>query len=157
MMLNMDFIIRLLGDFMDIAGFRFELLLKKDRQIDLADETDALRILAFGRGETLLLGDAPHLGFEQPADGKQRPAELLLRELAEEIALILVGIAACEQLMDRPPVGQRLFRLAAVVARGHVVGAQLQRLAQEYVEFDFAVDVPFRYKRFPRLPQRYFR
>ena len=125
--------------FVDVALFRGELLLEEGRQVDLAHEADALRILAFGRGETLLLGDAPHLGFEQPADGKQRPAELLLRELAEEIALVLVGIAACEQLMDRPPVRQRLFRLAAVVARGHVVGAQLQRLAQEYVEFDFAV------------------
>lgn len=64
---------------MDIAGFRFELLLKKDRQIDLADETDALRILAFGRGELHLLGDASHLGFEQVADRKQRPGKLFLR------------------------------------------------------------------------------
>ena len=41
--------------------------------------------------------------------------------------------------MDRPSVGQRLLGLAAVVARGDVVGAQLQRLAQEDVEFDLAV------------------
>lgn len=69
---------------MDIAGFRFELLLKKDRQIDLADETDALRILAFGRGEFHLLGDASHLGFEQVPDRKQRPGKLFLRKLAEK-------------------------------------------------------------------------
>ncbi len=65
-------------DFVDVAGFYFELLLKKDRQIDLADETDALRILAFGRSELHLLGDASHFGFEQVADRKQRPGKLFL-------------------------------------------------------------------------------
>ena len=124
---------------MDVALFRGEFLLEEGRQVDLAHEADALRILAFGRGEALLLGDAPHLGFQQSADGKQRPAQLLLRKLAEEIALVLVGVASREQFMDRPSVGQRLLGLAAVVARGDVVGAQLQRLAQEDVEFDLAV------------------
>ena len=45
----------------------------------------------------------------------------------------------CEQFVNRPPVGQPLFGLAAVVARGHEIGTQLERFAQEDVELDFAV------------------
>lgn len=116
---------------MDIAGFRFELLLKKDRQIDLADETDALRILAFGRGELHLLGDASHLGFEQVADRKQRPGKLFLRKLAEKITLILVRITSREQFVDRPTVGCRLFGLATVVSRSHEIGTQLEGFLQK--------------------------
>ena len=125
--------------FVHIAPLGGEFLLEKGRQVDLADEADALRILAFGRGEMLLGGDAPYFGFQQIPDGEQRIAQLFLRELAEKIALVLVGIAAGQQFIDRAAVGQRHLRLAAVVARGDVVGPEFQRFAQETVEFDLAV------------------
>lgn len=124
---------------MDIAAFCGEFLLEEGRQIDFADEADALRILAAGRGEPLLGSDAPHLGLQQPAHGKEGVAQLLLRELAEEVALVLVGVAAREQPVDDAPVGERLDLLAAVVARGDVVGPQLEGFAQEDVELDLAV------------------
>ena len=122
-----------------IAPFAGEFLLQEGRQVHLADETDALRILAPGRGELLLGGYAPHLGLQQVPDRKQRIAQLLLRELAEKIALVLVGIAAGQQFVDRAAVGQHLFRLAAVVARGDVVGPEFERFAQEDIEFDLPV------------------
>ena len=124
---------------MDVAPFRGQLLLQEGRKVDLAHEADALRILALGRGQSLFGGDAPHLGFEQIADGEQGVAQLLLRELAEEVALILVGVGASEEFIDCSPVGQRLLGLAAVVSRGDKIGAQPERFAQEDVEFDFAV------------------
>ena len=123
----------------DITPFRGQLLLQEGRKVDLAHEADALRILALGRGEPLLGGDAPHLGFEQIADGEQGVAQLFLRELAEEVALILVGVGAREEFIDCSSVGERLLGLAAVVPRGDEIGAQPERFAQEDVEFDFAV------------------
>ena len=103
---------------MDVALFRSQFLLEESRQVHLAHEADALRVLALGGGESLLGGDAPHFGFQQIADREQGVAQLLLRKLAEKIALVLVGVGAGEQLEDRPSVGKNLFGLAAVVARG---------------------------------------
>ena len=124
---------------MHIARARGEFLLEEDGEVDLPDEADALRVLALGSGQTLLRGDAPHLGLEQPAHGEECVAELFLRELAEEIALVLVGIAAREQAVDGAAVRCRRLVLAAVVARSHVVGAQPERFLEEDVEFDLAV------------------
>ena len=81
----------------DVALPGRELLLQKNRQVDLADEADALRILAPGRSQVLLFGDAPHLGLGKPPDGEKRPRQLLLRQLAEEIALILVAVDTRQQ------------------------------------------------------------
>ena len=124
---------------MDVALFRSQFLLEESRQVHLAHEADALRVLALGGGESLLGGDAPHFGFQQIADREQGVAQLLLRKLAEKIALVLVGVGAGEQLEDRPSVGKNFFDLAAVVARGDEVRAQLEGFAQKDVEFDFAV------------------
>ena len=87
---------------MDVALFRSQFLLEESRQVHLAHEADALRIFALGGGESLLSGDAPYFGFQQIADREQGVAQLLLRKLAEKIALILVGVGASEQLEDRP-------------------------------------------------------
>lgn len=54
----------------DVALPGRELLLQKNRQVDLADEADALRILAPGRSQVLLFGDAPHFGLGKPPTGK---------------------------------------------------------------------------------------
>ena len=103
------------------------------------DEAYLLAFLRYGHCQprVLHLGDAG--GLVLPGKGEHGPAQALQRHEGKEIALVLVGVASREQFMDRPSVGQRLLGLAAVVARGDVVGAQLQRLAQEDVEFDFAV------------------
>ncbi len=127
------------GGFRGCSPLRREFLLEEDRQIDLSHEADSLRILAPGRGESLLFGDAPHFGLEQAAHREEGVAQLLLRELAEKIALVLVGIAAREQPVDGASVREPLLGLAAVVARGHVVGSERERLPQEDVELDFAV------------------
>ena len=124
---------------MDVAPPCSQLLLEEERQVDLAHEADALRILALGGGEPLLGGDAPHLGLEQPAHGEERRAQLLLRELAEEVALVLARVAARKQPPRRAAVRPQLLRLAAVVARGDVVGPQAEGLLHEDVELDFAV------------------
>ena len=117
---------------------RLELLLQEDRQVHLADEADALRILALRGGEVLFGRDAPYFGFEQVSDREERARKLLLCKLAEEIALVFVRVAAREQAVDRPFVRFGHFA-AAVVPRGDVVGAQLQRRLEERVELDLAV------------------
>ena len=126
-------------DLVDVAALRGELLLEEDRQINLPDKADPLRILAARRGQPLFGGNAPYLGLQQPPDREQRPAQLLLRKLAEKVALILVGVGAGQQPVDDTSVREPLLGLAAVVARGDVVGPELQRLAQEDVELDLAV------------------
>ena len=63
---------------MDVPPFRREFLLEEDRQIYLSHEADSLRILAPGRGESLLFGDAPHFGLEQAAHREEGVAQLLL-------------------------------------------------------------------------------
>ncbi len=124
---------------MHVARFGGEFLLQENGQIDFPYEADALRIFALGRGQVLFLGDAPHLGLEESAHGKQRIAQLFLRELAQKVALVLVGVGAGQQLAAHGAVGVRLLGLAAVVTRGHVVGAELEGFVQEDVELDFAV------------------
>ena len=126
-------------DLVDVAALRGEFLLEEYRQIDLPDEADALRVLALGRGQPLFGGDAPHFGLEQSAHGEEGAAQLLLRELAEEVALVLVRVAPGQQTVDDAAVRLHGLLLAAVVPRGDVVGPELQRLAQEDVELDLAV------------------
>ena len=93
---------------MDVALFRSQFLLEESGQVHLAHEADALRIFALGGGESLLSGDAPYFGFQQIADREQGVAQLLLRKLAEKIALVLVGVGAGEQLDPLPCVIRRL-------------------------------------------------
>ena len=124
---------------MDVALPGRELLLQKNRQVDLADEADALRILAPGRSQVLLFGDAPHFGLGKPPDGEKRPRQLLLRQLAEEIALILVAVDTRQQAVMLRAVGRRDALPPAIVSRRHEIGPQPQRLLQENVELDLAV------------------
>ena len=123
----------------DVALPGRELLLQKNRQVDLADEADALRILAPGRSQVLLFGDAPHFGLGKPPDGEKRPRQLLLRQLAEEIALILVAVDTRQQAVMLRAVGRRDALPPAIVSRRHEIGPQPQRLLQENVELDLAV------------------
>ena len=58
------------------------LLLQEYRQIDLADETYSLRILALGRSELLLGRYLAHLRLLQMPYREERITQLLLRKLA---------------------------------------------------------------------------
>ena len=126
-------------DFVHIPLFRRKFLLQENRQIDFAHETDALRILALGRSQMLFVGDAPHLGLGQPAHRKECARKLLLRQLTEKIALILVSVHAGQQTVMLRAVGRRNRFLATVVPRRHEIGPQPERLFEKDVEFDFAV------------------
>ena len=57
--------------------------------VDLAEETDALRVLAVGRGQLRLVGDAPHVGLHHVADGEHQFPYLTVVELREEVGLVL--------------------------------------------------------------------
>ena len=60
--------------------------------VDFAEEADALRVLARGRGETRLGGDGAHLGFQQAADREAEAADLVVVELREEVGLVFDGV-----------------------------------------------------------------
>ena len=123
----------------NVALALFEFLLQKNGKIDLAHKADTLRIFAFGRSQMLLLGDASHLGFEQPAHGEHRTRELLLRQLTEEVALILVRIATRQQSVTHLAVRALDLLATAVVTRRNVVGAEFKCLFQKDIELDLAV------------------
>ena len=135
-------------DLDDVAVLGCELLLQENGQIDLAHETDALRVLAGSRSQMLFRSDAPDLGLEQMSNRKERARKLPLRKLAEKIALVLVRVAARKQAMNRPAFGPDLLA-AAIVACRHEIGAQLESRIQKGVELDLAVAQHVRIGRAP--------
>ena len=62
---------RIVGDFYNIALFRFKFLLKKNRQINLAHKAYTLRIFAFGACKIGFGGYSPNFGFNNIANGKE--------------------------------------------------------------------------------------
>ena len=60
--------------------------------VDLAEEADALAVLAVGTGQVGVEGDAAHLFLHQMADGEDGVGELLVGELCEEVGLVLDGV-----------------------------------------------------------------
>ena len=79
--------------------------------VDLAEETDALRILAARIDETVLQGDATHLLFHQMPDGEDGFLKLPLIELRKEVGLVL----------DRVGTGAEPFPAIAVSLRSGIV------------------------------------
>ena len=76
-----------------LAGSKF--LLQEYGEVNLADKTYSLRVFAF-RGSQFLGGcNLTHLGLEHITDREECITQLLLRELAQEIALVFVGVGAC--------------------------------------------------------------
>ena len=130
----------------DIALAGLQPLLQEHRQIDLADETDALRILAGRRSQVLFGGDPPNLRLQQVSDRKQRARKLPLGQLTQEITLVFVRVAARQQTVYRAPVDLDVLA-ATVVTRSHVIGPQVKRRFQEGVELDFAVAKHVRVRR----------
>ena len=122
-----------------IAFAGLELLLQEHRQVDLAHKADALRILFLGAGQTRLACDGPHFGLGKMTYREERPAQLLLIELAEKVALVLVAVGTRQQSVHCLAVGAGKLVLLAVVTRGHHVGAQPHGMVEEGVELDLAV------------------
>ena len=134
-------------DFDDVAFHGTELLLQESGEVHLAHEADALGVLLFRRREVRLLGDAPHFRLGDVPDGEERLPELRLGELAQEIGLVLVGVRAFQQPVERLAVlgedrlsgGVQDGFLAAVVAGGDIVGPVFLRDGEEGVELDLPV------------------
>ena len=99
-------------DFVDITLRGFEFLLQEYRQVNLAHKADALRVLALGGGEVLLLGNATYLRLLDIADGEHRITQLLLRKLAEKITLIFILVCTGQQSVCDRSIGcdLRAFR-----------------------------------------------
>ena len=85
-------------------------------------------------GEAGLPRQPAHLGLGQSAYGKQAAGQLLLVQATQEITLILVQVHAFFQKILAAGTGD-----ARVVPGGDKIRAQLQRLIQEGLEFDFLV------------------
>ncbi len=47
-----------------------------------------------------VLGNLPYFRFMQMANGEEGLGQLFLGELAKEIALFLIGIIACQEMVD---------------------------------------------------------
>ena len=63
---------------------------------------------------------------------------MLLRELTEEVALVFVRVATCQERIDLLAIDDALL-LAAVVTCCHRLGSKLESLFEEYVELNLAV------------------
>ena len=83
-------------NFNDVARFRFQLLLKEIRQAHFADETEPLTVLFVGGGQVDFLSQSPDFWFGQFSNGKMGFIELGLCQLAQKVALVLVGVNACQ-------------------------------------------------------------
>ena len=100
----------------DLARAPAQVTLDKLVVVDLAQEADALAILALGAGQPLRLGDGPHLALHEMADGKHQLLDLQARDLPQEIGLILDGILGRGEPHLPVDLGGR-----GVMARGNLV------------------------------------
>ncbi len=108
----------------------------------LADEADARRVLLRPGRDALAPGDRPDLALGHLAQRKQHRRQLLLRQLVQEVALVLGRVDRLQQLDaggGRPHAG--------VVARRDVVRAQRAGVIEERAELDLAVAQHVRVRR----------
>ena len=113
----------------------FELLLQEDRKVHLADEANALRVLFVCGRQVGLLREAAHFAFAEIPYRKYGGAQLLLAELAEEVALVLAGIHTFQQAYSAVGV----LPSAAVMPCGNCICTKLSGSFEEGVELDLAV------------------
>ena len=123
---------------MNITLLGGNLLLQKYRQINLADKADTLRILTLGGSQLLLLGYVTHLGLQQVTNREQSVSQLLLRKLTKEIALVFIGVGACQKFIYLLPVLHHRL-LAAIVPRSDILRAHLESLFQKDIEFYLSI------------------
>src|SRR5712671_6105142 len=88
------------------------------------DEAYFLRVRLFRQRQMMLARQLAHLRLLHVAQGKQRAAELLLREPEEKICLVLGGIGGAAQ---QPAIALRRKLAARVMSRGQHVSANLPR------------------------------
>ena len=100
-----------------------------------ADEADAGGVLLGGVGQADACGDLAHLGLGDARQREDGPRELILVQPVQEVALVLVGVRAAQQL--HPAV--RPDAVAGVVAGGDALGPQRQGVVQEGLELDLGV------------------
>ena len=121
--------------FDDVPGLHGQLLLQEVRKPHFANEAQALRILFCRRRQVDFCCDAPDLRLFEFADREEGSSELLLVELAQEIALVFVAVSTCKQMVRPCLIG----RLPAVVASRHRLRTQFQCGVEEQVKLDLPV------------------
>jgi hypothetical protein len=127
-----------------LAGPGRQVLTQELAKIALADETDAGGVLLVVHRQPGFAGQAAQVRLVQVADREQRGCQLLLPELVQEVALVLAGIDAAQQV----PAAAALLD-ARVVAGGDLLGAQRARGIDEMLELDLAVAQHVRIGRAP--------
>ena len=70
----------------------FASLLEKERKVNLTYETDTLRVLPVGRGQTQVSCYFTNFRLRKGTDGEHYVVKLLLAHLAEEVTLVLVPV-----------------------------------------------------------------
>ena len=102
--------------FQYIAGVLAEIPLYIIIILNLAQEADALRILALGIHQVLALGYLPHLILHVMTDGKERLTQLPIIDLSQKIRLVLHGVGT----RGEPFLSVNPFRLG-IMSRGNEV------------------------------------
>ena len=130
----------------NIAFCRLKLLLEECRKIHLPDEAYSLRIFFVGRRKIGLAGKLSDFRFCKVPDREKSFTELLLSELAEEIALIFVRIHTLQNPPLRLTVNLNLLTVsvqqrstAAIVPGRHHVGPKFLGGLEKSVELDLPV------------------
>src|SRR5690606_34451835 len=105
--------------------------------VPIGDEAQVLAVVLAGDRQAEAAGEFSHLILRVPTDGEPGVPQLLLRQNAEDVTLILAGVGAAPQLIRpvcRPPD-------LRIVARGEITRAAGQRLLQQEAKADVPVAV----------------
>ena len=99
--------------------------------VPAGDKADVLTVRLPGAGEAPRLRKGPHIPLLQLSQRQKQPAELLLGEGVEEIALVLAPVPAPEE----PPAARAGVEIhPGIVPRGDAADPQVLRPAQKGVE-----------------------
>jgi hypothetical protein len=104
-------------------------------KLQLAQEADALRVLARLCGQGVLVSQVSHLGLFEPSQGKARVCHLSLIHVAQKVRLVLDAVSRHQQLRL---AGLRVRGLLRVVAGGNCRKV-LANEVMEHAELDAAV------------------
>src|SRR5690242_16931164 len=110
--------------------------IKKLLVVAAGHEADFLRVRLVGQGQAMTARDFSHLGLQQPAQGKERAAELLLGEAKEEVSLVARGIYSA---LEQPAAAGAIKLNARVVAGGQALSANLPRGNQQLIKLQVIV------------------
>ena len=106
------------------------------RVVAVGDEADVLAVVLAGVAEAGFGGDLPRVGLAEGAEGEFDAGELLLRQVVEDVALVLGLVEGLfEDVLLPCPLD------AGVVAGGDIAAAQDIGALKELVEFQIAVAV----------------